>query len=69
MDSFIRSLPLVASALGLKYGLKVIIGGSEAGIDGRTIRLPRLPLDSPPELVGLARGYLDHEAAHTAGAS
>jgi len=63
-DHFIRSLPLVASALGRKYGLQVIIGGNKAGTDGDTIILPALPLDSPPELMGLARGFLDHEAAH-----
>ncbi|UQZ88027.1 hypothetical protein C4J81_01855 [Deltaproteobacteria bacterium Smac51] len=64
MKHFIRSLPLVASALGRKYGIEVIIGGDQAATDGQTIYLPALPLDSPPELVALARGYLDHEASH-----
>jgi cobalamin biosynthesis protein CobT len=63
-DNFIRALPLVASALGRKYGVKVIIGGQQAFSDDSNIFLPALPLDSPPELVSLARGYLDHEAAH-----
>jgi uncharacterized protein YegL len=63
-DRFIRSLPLVASALGRKYGLKIIIGGTEAATNGDTIFLPALPLDSPPEMVALARGFLDHESAH-----
>ena len=63
-DNFIRSLPLVASALGRKYGLKVIIGGEQAATNGDTIYLPSLPLNSPPELTALARGFLDHEAAH-----
>lgn len=55
---FIRSLPLVASALGRKYGLKVVIGGEQAATGGNTIYLPSLPLSSPPELVALARGYI-----------
>ena len=63
-EKFIRSLPLVASALGRKYGLRVIIGGQEAATDGGVIMLPTLPLDSPPEMMALARGFLDHEAAH-----
>jgi len=62
--SFIQSLPLVASALGRKYGIKIIIGGDQAATNGDTIFLPGLPLDSPSELVNIARGYLDHEAAH-----
>ncbi len=64
MKHFIRSLPLVAAALGRKYGLKIIIGGTEAMTDGDTIFLPTLPLDSPVEMVNLARAFLDHEAAH-----
>jgi cobalamin biosynthesis protein CobT len=63
-NPFIGSLPLIASTLGHKYGLKVLIGGDQAASDGQNIYLPALPLDSPPELVNLARGYLDHEAAH-----
>jgi hypothetical protein len=63
-ENFIGALPLVASALGRKYGVKVIIGGQQAFSDDSNIFLPALPLDSPPELVSLARGYLDHEAAH-----
>ena len=64
MKHFIRSLPLVAAALGRKYGLKIVIGGTEAMTDGDTIFLPTLPLDSPVEMVNLARAFLDHEAAH-----
>jgi cobalamin biosynthesis protein CobT len=63
-NQFIKALPLVASALGRKYGVRVIIGAEKAASDGRDIFLPALPMDSPPELVSLARGYLDHEAAH-----
>ncbi|NCD34972.1 MAG: VWA domain-containing protein [Spartobacteria bacterium] len=59
-----RSLPLVASILGRKYGVKVEIGGTDAYTDGTVIRLPSLPCDVPDTLLAMARGYLDHEAGH-----
>ena len=59
-----RSLPLVASVLGRKYGVKVEIGGTDAYTDGTVIRLPSLPGDIPETLLAMARGYLDHEAGH-----
>ena len=64
----IKSLPLLAAALGKKYGVEVVIGGdsaySKACTNGRTIYLPALPLDCDATLLGLARGYIDHESAH-----
>jgi cobalamin biosynthesis protein CobT len=60
----VRSLPLVASVLGKRYGVKVIIGGDSAYTDGATIHLPSLPFDSDEKLLGLVRGYIDHESAH-----
>jgi cobalamin biosynthesis protein CobT len=59
-----RSLPLVASVLGRKYGVQVEIGGTDAYTDGTVIRLPSLPGDVPETLLAMARGYLDHEAGH-----
>ena len=59
-----RSLPLVASVLGRKYGVKVEIGGTDAYTYGTVIRLPSLPSDVPDTLLAMARGYLDHEAGH-----
>ena len=59
-----RSLPLVASVLGRKYGVKVEIGGTDAYTDGTVIRLPSLPGDVPDTLLAMARGFLDHEAGH-----
>jgi cobaltochelatase CobT len=59
-----QSLPLVAAVLGNKYGVQVTIGGSKAFTDGSTINLPSLPLDCDENLIGLARGYIDHESAH-----
>lgn len=58
------SLPLVASILGDRYGVNVLIGGNQACTNGKTIMLPTLPLDCDAELLALAKGYLDHEAAH-----
>ncbi|MBI9088208.1 MAG: VWA domain-containing protein [Desulfobacterium sp.] len=58
------SLPMVASILGKKYGVNVEIGGEAAFTDGKTIQLPSLPLDCDETLIGLARGYIDHESAH-----
>nr|WP_321512938.1 VWA domain-containing protein [uncultured Pseudodesulfovibrio sp.] len=59
-----KSLPMVASVLGRKYGVKIVIGGTGAYTDGNTIHLPALPLGCDETLIGLARGYADHEAAH-----
>ncbi|TKB25158.1 VWA domain-containing protein [Desulfopila sp. IMCC35006] len=63
-NRIMQSLPLVAAVLGNKYGVQVTIGGSRAFTDGSTINLPSLPLDCDETLVGLARGYIDHESAH-----
>ncbi|MBD5416518.1 MAG: VWA domain-containing protein [Desulfovibrio sp.] len=60
----LNSLPMLASVLGDQYGIEVRIGGSEAKTDGKTIYLPSLPLECDRDLLALARGYLDHEAAH-----
>ena len=60
----IKSLPLLASILGRKYGVQVRIGGNKAFTNGNIIQLPSLPLDCDDVLLGLIRGYVDHEAAH-----
>jgi Mg-chelatase subunit ChlD len=59
-----RSLPLVASVLGRKYGVKVEMGGADAYTDGKTIHLPALPSEVPDTLLAMVRGFLDHEAGH-----
>lgn len=58
-----RSLPLVASVLGRRYGVKVQIGGPHAYTDGKIIHLPSLPANDDT-LLPLVRGYLDHESGH-----
>lgn len=60
----IKALPLLASVLGRKYGVEVRIGGDQAFTNGNIIQLPSLPLDGDETVIGLLRGYLDHEAAH-----
>ena len=62
-QTLIHSLPIVASVLGRKYKVKVVIGGDEAKTDGDVIVLPSLPPDNADAAV-LAYGYLDHEAGH-----
>lgn len=63
-ENVIGALPLIASVLGRKYGVKVHIGGERAYTDGRNIHLPALPLHSDENILNLVRGYLDHESAH-----
>ena len=60
----ITSLPLLASILGRKYGVEVRIGGDSAYTNGNIIQLPGLPLECDATLIGLLRGYIDHESAH-----
>ena len=59
-----RSLPLLAAVLGDAYGVEVVIGGDSAHTDGKIIHLPTLPLEGDATVLALARGLLDHEAAH-----
>jgi hypothetical protein len=59
-----RSLPLVASVLGKKYGVKVEMGGADAFTDGKIIHLPAMPSEVPDTLLAMVRGFLDHEAGH-----
>lgn len=60
----IKSLPLLASVLGRKYGVQVRIGGDNAFTNGNVIQLPSLPLDCNETLLGMMRGLIDHESAH-----
>ena len=60
----INALPLIAAILGRKYGVRVEIGGDRAYTDGNIIHLPSLPADGDATLLGLAKGFIDHESAH-----
>jgi cobaltochelatase CobT len=57
-----NALPIVAAALGRKFGVEVGVGGHEARTDGRHIQIPDVPDDTGSR--DLAWGYLAHEAAH-----
>lgn len=59
-----RSLPLLANALGKSYGIKVKVGGTQAFTNGSTINIPSFSPEGDPTFLGLVRGYIDHEAAH-----
>lgn len=60
-----QALPLVASMLGDKLGVKVQTRAYDtACTDGDTIYIPPLPMDGEEEMLGLINGYIDHEAAH-----
>ena len=61
----IRALPLVASMLGDRLGVKVDIGNREnACTDGNTIYIPALPADGDERLYSLVSSFIDHESAH-----
>ena len=63
MKTFINSLPIIAKAIGRRYDVRIVIGGSQACTDGKTIYLPSLPAEKEG-LDVLLNGYLDHEASH-----
>lgn len=60
------SLPLIAKALGRKYGLNVVISSSVQVpcTTGKTIYLPVLPDGQSRETAALLNGFIDHEAGH-----
>jgi len=63
-NDVLNCLPLLASILGDRYGVQVRIGGKEACTNGKVIHLPSLPIDCEPELLALARSFVDHESGH-----
>lgn len=64
-ENLVAALPMIASMLGNRLGVEVVIGqGDTAMTDGRTICLPPIPCDSDEEYLGWIRGYISHEAGH-----
>ncbi|NEV60360.1 cobaltochelatase CobT-related protein [Thiorhodococcus minor] len=57
-----NAMPIVATALGRKFGVQVQVGGQQAATDGQTIWLPDVSADS--RLRPVAWGLLAHEASH-----
>jgi cobaltochelatase CobT len=58
-----HAFPIVAAALGNKFGVNVSVGGQDAYTDGSSINLPAYQLEDP-SYQDVAWGYLAHEAAH-----
>lgn len=58
-----NAFPIVAAALGNKFGVKVSVSGQTARTNGQSINIPAYNLDDPL-YKDVAWGYLAHEAAH-----
>ena len=58
-----NAFPIVAAAIGNRFGIKVSIGGNQAYTDGKSIQLPAYDGDDA-EYQDVAWGLLAHEAAH-----
>ncbi|MDP2203333.1 MAG: VWA domain-containing protein [Methylicorpusculum sp.] len=58
-----NAFPIVAAALGNKFGVKVSVGGDDAYTNGDSIHLPALDTEDT-NIQDIAWGYLAHEAAH-----
>jgi cobaltochelatase CobT len=58
-----NAFPIVAAAIGNRFGIKVSVGGDQAYTDGRSIQLPAYEGDDP-DYQEVAWGLLAHEAAH-----
>lgn len=58
-----NALPIVAAAYGRKFGVEVLVGGTQAMTNGRRIHLPALD-ERQADSKLLAYGYLTHEAGH-----
>jgi len=59
----------VGRILSEKYGIRVVFEGNSCCTNGKVIRLPSLPPEIPPEIMGALRCYLDHEVGHILGES
>jgi len=58
-----NAFPIVAAAIGNRFGIKVSVGGDQAYTDGKSIQLPAYEGDDP-DYQDYAWGLLAHEAAH-----
>jgi len=58
-----NAFPIVAAAIGNRFGVKVSVGGEQAYTDGKSIQLPAYEGDDP-DYQDVAWGLLAHEAAH-----
>ena len=58
-----NAFPIVATAIGNRFGIKVQIGGAQAYTNGKSIQLPAYN-GNDPDYKDYAWGLLAHEAAH-----
>jgi cobaltochelatase CobT len=58
-----NAFPIVAAAIGNRFGIKVSVGGDQAYTDGQSIQLPAYEGDDP-DYQDVAWGLLAHESAH-----
>ncbi len=58
-----NAFPIVAAAIGNRFGIKVQIGGDQAYTNGKSIQLPAYN-GNDPDYKDYAWGLLAHEAAH-----
>ncbi|MGY6275319.1 VWA domain-containing protein [Methylomonas sp. MgM2] len=58
-----NAFPIVAAAIGNRFGIKVSVGGDQAYTDGKSIQLPAYDGDDP-DYQDYAWGLLAHETAH-----
>ncbi len=58
-----NAFPIVAAAIGNRFGIKVQIGGDQAYTDGQSIHLPAYN-GNDPDYKDYAWGLLAHESAH-----
>ena len=58
-----NAFPIVAAAIGNRFGVKVSVGGDQAYTDGQSIQLPAYDGEDP-DYQDYAWGLLAHEAAH-----
>lgn len=63
ISTVIGGLRIALQALGAKMGVTLRIEGDQAYTNGHEIIIPTLPADDLRAAI-LARGYVDHEAAH-----
>ncbi len=57
-----RSMPILAAALGQKFGVEVLFSGTEMRTDGAKIWAPAI--DAGPEIQSVIKGVICHEAGH-----
>lgn len=56
-----RALPIVAAAYAERFGVEIVLNGTEAKTNGQVIWLPAL---TDPSMADVLFGYLAHEAGH-----